>query len=71
MTEAQRMKKRAANKRYYAKTANLYPVRRWTPEEIDMVMEHAVPDSELSEKLQRSLKSIQEKRRRERNKNTK
>ncbi len=68
MTEEQRQKKRAAKKRYYAKTAKLYPGRRWAQWEIDMVMEHSVPDSELSVKLQSSLKSIQEKRRREKDK---
>ncbi len=68
MTDEQRQKKRAANKRYYGKTANLYPLRHWSKEEIDMVMEHSIPDSELSVKLKRSLKSIQEKRRREKNK---
>ncbi|MCD8119076.1 MAG: hypothetical protein LUE29_06310 [Lachnospiraceae bacterium] len=51
-----------AHKRYYAKTANIYPARPWTEEEIQMVMEHSIPDSELSEKLGRSMKSIQEKR---------
>ncbi|MCD8119353.1 MAG: hypothetical protein LUE29_07745 [Lachnospiraceae bacterium] len=51
-----------AHKRYYAKTANIYPARPWTEEEIRLVMEHSIPDSELSKKLGRSMKSIQEKR---------
>ncbi|MCD8007013.1 MAG: hypothetical protein LUF29_08655 [Oscillospiraceae bacterium] len=57
-------KKRACRKRYYAKTANLYSRRAWTEEETQLVMEHSIPDSELSVKLGRSLKGIQEKRRR-------
>ncbi len=68
MTEHERMKKHEYNKRYYAKTANIYRPRRWTPEDTRLVMEHSIPDSELSKKLERSLKSIQEKRRREKNK---
>ncbi len=65
MTDRDRARKREAHKRYYGKTACLYPMRRWTPEEVARVMEHSIPDSELSQELQRSLKSIQEKRRRE------
>lgn len=59
-----RERKRNARKRYYAKTANLYPRRGWTAEEKQLVLEHSTPDSELSVKIQRSVKSIQEERRR-------
>ncbi|MCD7784485.1 MAG: hypothetical protein LUH18_02730 [Oscillospiraceae bacterium] len=61
-TEKQRSRKKESRKRYYAKTANLYPRHSWTEEEVKMVMEHSVPDSELSEKIHRSVKSIQQKR---------
>ncbi len=61
-TESQIMSKRACRKRYYAKTAGLYPRHPWTPEETAMVMEHSMPDSELSEKIGRSVKYIQQQR---------
>ncbi|MCD8006715.1 MAG: hypothetical protein LUF29_07080 [Oscillospiraceae bacterium] len=60
--EQQRAQKRECRKRYYAKTANLYPRHPWTEEEVALVMEHSVPDSVLSEKIQRSVKAIQQKR---------
>ncbi|MCD7847663.1 MAG: hypothetical protein LUG49_06515 [Oscillospiraceae bacterium] len=59
-----RRRKHIDRKRYYAKTANLYPTRAWTKEECDQVLAHTIPDSELSAKIQRSVKSIQEERRR-------
>ncbi len=68
MTEHQKKLKHAANRRYYGKTEHLYIKRRWRPEEVAMVMEHSIPDSELSEKIMRSVKAIQEKRRLERKK---
>ncbi|MCD8006719.1 MAG: hypothetical protein LUF29_07100 [Oscillospiraceae bacterium] len=64
LTERQKEQKRECRKRYYAKTASLYPRHAWTEEETKLVLEHKMPDSELSEKIGRSLKSIQEKRRR-------
>ncbi|MCD8108020.1 MAG: hypothetical protein LUE20_08690 [Oscillospiraceae bacterium] len=65
--EHARRQKRIDRKNYYAKTANLYPRHSWTDEEVKMVLEHSIPDSELSSKIGRSLKSIQEKRRRLKN----
>ncbi|MCD8107377.1 MAG: hypothetical protein LUE20_05375 [Oscillospiraceae bacterium] len=65
--ERYRRQKRMSHKRYYGKTANLYPRHAWTEEEERLVMEHSIPDSELSEKIGRSLKGIQEKRRRLKN----
>ncbi len=53
----------ADKKKYYAKTAYKYPQRPWTEEEEALVMQHAIADSELSDHLGRSVKSIQEKRR--------
>lgn len=53
-----RIIKRGANKRYYAKTA-LYKPRNWTSEECDMVLEHSMPDTELSKKIKRSVRAIQ------------
>lgn len=49
------------NRRYYSKTA-LYEPRRWTDEEIEMIMKKEKPDRELSEILHRSMKSIVKKR---------
>ncbi len=67
-TEKQIASKKVSRKRYYAKTAHIYPRRLWTDEEIRLVMEHSVPDSELSRKIQRSVKTIQQKRLMEKNK---
>ncbi|MCD7823761.1 MAG: hypothetical protein LUG86_07095 [Oscillospiraceae bacterium] len=64
LEEHLRRQKKIDRKRYYGKTANLYPRHAWTKEEEKLVMEHSMPDSELSLKIGRSLKSIQEKRRR-------
>lgn len=50
------------NKRYYAKTANIYPKRPWTEEETQLVMQHNLTDRELSELLKRSMSAIQYKR---------
>ena len=36
-----------------------YPQRTWTQKEIDQVIAHEIPDRKLSEKLQRSVMSIQ------------
>lgn len=58
MTERQRERKRLENKRYYGKTSFLYPRRKWSPEEDKLVLAHTIPDSELSVKIQRSLKAI-------------
>ncbi|MCD8006044.1 MAG: hypothetical protein LUF29_03575 [Oscillospiraceae bacterium] len=62
--ERVRQRRRANNKRYYGRTTNLYPGRAWTKEEEEMVLAHTIPDSELSAKIERSVKGIQEKRRR-------
>ncbi|MCD7823991.1 MAG: hypothetical protein LUG86_08285 [Oscillospiraceae bacterium] len=69
MDEAEKTKKireqrKIDRKRYYAKTANLYPRRSWSKEENALVLAHSMPDSELSKRIRRSVKSIQEKRRR-------
>jgi len=63
-TAKMREQKRRDRKRYYAKTANRYPKRAWIAEEKQLALAHTVPDSELSAKIQRSVKSIQEERRR-------
>lgn len=44
-------------KKYYAKTA-IYPPQRWTIEEDRMVLEHKIPDSELSKQIHHSVKAI-------------
>lgn len=50
--------RRSQHKRYYAKTAFMYDPRPWTEDEDALVMKHAIPDSELSTLIHRSLKSI-------------
>ena len=42
----------------YQKTA-LYSPRHWTQHEMDLVVAHNIPDSELSAKISRSVMSIQ------------
>ena len=44
-------------KKYYDKTA-IYPPQRWTIEEDQMVLEHKIPDSELSKRIHHSVKAI-------------
>lgn len=47
-------------KRYYQKTINSVNSRcRYTVEEIEMILKHEIPDSELSKELGRSVGSIQ------------
>lgn len=48
----------AQKNRYYGKTA-IYAARRWTAEEEQKVLEHSIPDTELSSKIGRSVRSIQ------------
>ena len=46
--------------RYRAKHGQgLYPPRPWTQEEKQMVMEHSIPDTELSPMIERSISAIQ------------
>jgi hypothetical protein len=52
------------NQRYYAKTSNLYPPKAWTAAEDAMVLDHKIPDSELSKELERSVRAIQHRRHR-------
>lgn len=54
--------KRRQHKTYYAKTAFIYASRPWLPSEDEQVIAHSIPDSELCEKIQRSLKAIQNRR---------
>lgn len=44
--------------RYYKKTA-IYQGREWTAYEDKMVLEHSMPDMELSALLQRGVRAIQ------------
>ncbi len=53
---------RKQHKRYYGKTAFLYEGREWTSAEDDMVVAHTVPDTVLSEQIQRSVGAIQRRR---------
>ena len=57
-------KKRYEGKsRYYKKTSySRNHGKEWTVEEMDLVLAHEMPDSELSEKLGRSVASIQKMR---------
>lgn len=45
-------------KRYYKKTA-IYKPRQWTLDEINLIFERNMTDSELSKKMHRSVASIQ------------
>ena len=47
------------NKRYYGKTSYKYERRRYTVEEDVLILSRSMTDSELSEKIHRSVKSIQ------------
>ena len=58
MTDPKRARKRKEHKRYYAKTAFKYEPRPWTAAEDHLVLLHAIPDSELSVAIGRSLKAI-------------
>lgn len=51
-------------KRYYDKTAHLYdgPKRKWTKEEMLLLFNNPITDTELSAIIERSVKSIQVKR---------
>lgn len=55
-----REKRSAQRKRYYNKTSFSEKSHKpWSVEEIEMVLEHSVSDSELSETICRSVQSIQ------------
>lgn len=58
---------RRQNQRYYEKTSYLYPPRPWTSDEDAMVLEHSMTDPELSAKIERSVRAIQHRRHRLRN----
>lgn len=45
-------------KNNYSQTA-LYPRKEWTCEECRLVLEHSIPDRELSKRISRSVQSIQ------------
>lgn len=48
----------AQRQRYYNKTA-IYKPSHWTFEQDMMVLEHSIPDSELSAKINHSVRAIQ------------
>lgn len=49
-------------RRYYGKTANRYPRRMWTIEEDKAVLKRNMTDHQLSQKIHRSVASIQMRR---------
>ena len=52
-----------SKRRYYAKTAFAMNHRlRFTDEEIQMIKDHNIPDTELAKKMGRSVQAIQTKR---------
>lgn len=51
----------AQKKRYYKKTA-IYGKVNWTVQHEKMVLEHEIPDSELSKKIGHSVQAIQTRR---------
>lgn len=60
--DKRRIKKRREHRLYYAATAFRYKPRPWTGAEDRLVMEHSIPDRELSTEIQRSMKSISNRR---------
>ena len=60
LSELRRERKRTEHKRY--RTAFKYPARAWSATEDELVLVHAVPDSELSPIIKRSMKSISNRR---------
>lgn len=50
------------HRRYYSKTSFLYPSHPWTAEEDALVIKHEITDSELSEKIGRSVGAIHNRR---------
>ncbi len=57
-----RKTRREQKNRYYGKTAFLYERRVWLPYEDQMVLDHTMPDTELSFRIQRSVTAIQVRR---------
>lgn len=58
-----RQTKRLQKQRYRERLGNnKYPRRNWTKEEDLIVLQHNIPDRELSKKLKRSISSIQSRR---------
>lgn len=52
--------KRKYNKKYYSQTTTApNKGKTFTEEELEMILKHDIPDRDLSEKLGRSMKSIQ------------
>lgn len=51
----------AQKQRYYNQTA-IYKPSRWTCEQDTMVLEHTIPDSELSSIIKHSVRAIQHRR---------
>lgn len=54
--------RKGQKRRYYGKTAYLYVRRPWSALELQMVMDHEIPDSELSVIIERSVMAIQVRR---------
>ena len=55
-----RANKRKCHKKYYKKTANsINSNKRYTEEEIIMILRHELTDPEISKKIGRSVNSIQ------------
>ena len=56
-------KRNAARKRYYAKSQNApNHKQRYTEDEVEMILKHEMPDSELAKRIGRSIQAIQGKR---------
>ena len=50
--------RKAQKQRYYNKTA-IYEPSKWTLEHDKMVLDHTIPDTELSRKIKHSVQAIQ------------
>jgi hypothetical protein len=60
--EKLRITRNAQRKRYYNKTTNIYKRRKWTTEDIQLILNSNLTDMELSKLIERSVPSIQVKR---------
>lgn len=70
-TEKGKQARRKYNKRYYSKTASLYPEREFNEIEDTLILEHRWTDTQLAQTIHRSVASIQTRRWRLKNKRKK
>lgn len=61
-TEKGKKSIQAYKKKYYARTANLYPTRDFNEIEDTLILEHRWTDTDLANTIHRSVQSIQTRR---------